>query len=73
MILIGKYINTKQIFKSTLYFYFRLDLDKWINDPPSSSSESEEEEVESSRKNNFYLDENKKKTPELSPEEIKKV
>lgn len=24
-------------------FFFRLDLDKWINDPPSESSEEEEE------------------------------
>lgn len=25
------------------FFFFRLDLDKWINDPPSESSEEEEE------------------------------
>lgn len=26
-----------------LVLFFRLDLDKWINDPPSESSEEEEE------------------------------
>lgn len=26
-----------------LYFVVRLDLDKWINEPPSESSEEEEE------------------------------
>ena len=26
-----------------VHFFFRLDLDKWINDPPSESSEEEEE------------------------------
>ena len=36
-------IESRNEFLISGAFFFRLDLDKWINDPPSESSEEEEE------------------------------